>query len=146
MANDPQFRMNTGTPNQLPKGAAQDLNEAAAAAAPQDTSPFDIEEAGAGDVAADQGEEETAPGPIQTSPRGSIRAQGGMNEDDKLVFGKTSRPNEPLTTGSPANPKSIPPGLASQLSGLISIAKDPNAPPSIKALVRILAHDIGEDN
>lgn len=78
----PQYRANEGSSEQLPRGAAQALNE----------------------VEIDDSElmpawEEQAPGEVDYEP--DTNYEGDMTGLDHKIFGRTDRPGEPVTTGAP---------------------------------------------
>ena len=66
------------------------------------------------------------------------------NEDDSLLFGPTTRPNEHVTTGSFPPGKMPPPtrAVTRALPALVRASKDPDASPQLKEMVRLLMYYI----
>lgn len=153
MADAPQYRREAGSPDQLPKGEAQQLNSDSQEAlmqiegmhegAPDTGTPVADEP-----ESEDAGMEEPEPGPVSKVPRGSVRAGAQMSDEEKLVFGPTSRPDEPLTYGGGGRMgnSSVPREIFPHLLGLAEMAKDPEAPSQIRTLARLLAANLGEDD
>lgn len=136
MANEPVKRgpATVGSQSdQPPKGAAKVTNQAIAA---EDDMPTpQVEDA----LAGMETQEQEAPPQVATTPRtgGSMPK---LNDEDAMALGPTKRPQETLTAGGGrANMQALPPDVYKHLQGLADTAKDPNAPPQLTRLVRILA-------
>jgi hypothetical protein len=125
MADTPQYTMNTGTSDQLPKGGAQDLNQASAVAAQapgNNTLP-----------------EPANPVRVAATPPPVAPVSGDRNQ---ALFGPTNRPNESVMTGvQQGGPPSPPPQSARTWLPVLGLAAaDPNGSPTIKALYAALAN------
>lgn len=121
MAETPQIKKGPAdvmTP-QLPQGEATKLNDQAA--------QFK------------QGQPEAAPDatPLQHNPPAPL----GKDPTSQFLHGPTDRPNEPLSTGiAQDGTLKLGPGQAAEwLSNLSTLSQDPNAPPSVKAFLALLA-------
>jgi hypothetical protein len=117
-----EFQMGGGTPEQLPQGAAQNLNEGLEQV-PQQEAP----EA----VAAPEEEPELA-GPADYEPLFEP-----ATEDEDFLVGPTTRPDEDVTAGTTA-PQRVPAHVRSQLSALQAAADAPGASAELQALVSYL--------
>ena len=121
-ATDITYQQDAGDPNQLPQGAASELN----AALPTETAspPSSGAEAAAAQVV-----------PVQPAVPADYQPQyQPQTEDEQLLFDQTARPNEPLLAGL-GQDRAIPPQLAAVLPQLAAWASEPDAPPQLKALV-----------
>lgn len=117
-AEDVEFEANQGTAEQLPQGAASDLNAAlpSVEAAPPDgaTAPEEV--------------------PIQAATPQDFQPKfTPESEDEELLYAPTDRPNEPLLAG--LQDRAIPPRLAASLPLLVQAAAQPDASPQLQALV-----------
>lgn len=65
-----------------------------------------------------------------------------LNEDDELLFGPSDRPEQSVTTPHSVGTASIPQEVYTGLPALLEAAQDPDAPPAIRALVRMLDYHI----
>lgn len=145
MANQPQYHMDTGTPDQLPKGAAQDLNEAAAqASAGSGNATPSPNGQGATSSLAPQ----TQPGGTPLGPVSSRKPDTSQitppGEDDSLLFGPTGRPDEHIGTGAGLAGKSTtPPGADKWLPALVEASQDPTAPQMFRDMLKLVQHHMG---
>ena len=118
---EPGVRANQGTPEQLPKGEAQRLNEETNVEAPEpiilpEEEPVDLGLAGPGDFE-----------PV-FEPE---------TEDEEFITGPSTRPDEPQYIGS-AQSTPISPQVRRMLPVLERAANDPEASQSLKDMVRYI--------
>jgi hypothetical protein len=118
-AEDLTFQQNAGTPEQLPQGAATQLNEAN----PQPA-----------DTAAEQPQADM-PEPAQAADY-EPEFQPSTDDEDFIV-GPTTRPDEDVTTGTDS-PQRVPPHVRAQLTALQDAANVPGASAELQALVAYL--------
>ena len=66
--------------------------------------------------------------------------QGTLSEEEALIAGPTSRPNEHVSTMP--NQRAVPHAVFQSIPALIEASKDPNCPPAVKALLRLADYHI----
>lgn len=146
----PDVKKGPPTPGeQLPQGAAQQVQESTAQAQQLDaqvqqaTTP-QLPQQGAPQGAPAEGVQ--AP-QIQKTPRdGSPGGQLG-NEEDNILFGPTDRPDENVSTGASvlSNTRATLPKDADKwLPALRIAAQDPSAPPMFKQMMQILLYKMNQ--
>ena len=132
-ATDATFQADQGTPDQLPQGAATELN----AALPTQgtvTGSATQKEADAASAQALQ--------PIQRATQADYQPQyQPQSEADQTLFDPTTRPDEPLLAGLNQD-RMPPPGTSLPL--LLAMANDPNAPPQLQILVDQLLYFLNQ--
>lgn len=119
----PEYKRNTGSPDQLPKGGAAQLNAAS------QQLPDDFSEPELNLMSEDQ----------DPKPEGSVTAF------DDVLFGPTDHPNEPITTGASFGPgaNTIRQGRETDKEFLArtayQLASSPSASPRVKAFAARIA-------
>ncbi len=88
--------------------------------------------------------QEAGPGNESDAPVG-VRLQKPQqvappSGDAALVYGPTSRPDEPITRNHA--PSMIPEQMWDAIPGLITAASDPKASPALKAMARLIDYHI----
>ncbi len=128
-ASDITVQQDAGTPEQLPQGAATDLN----AALPNKTVQPAGEQPGAV-------QPEAMPEPAQA--RDYEPEYAPESDDEQFITGPTMRADEPLTAGVTAVPKSaVPASVLRHLPDLVEAAAAPGAPARLRFLVQFLARE-----
>jgi hypothetical protein len=121
-----EFQQGGGTPEQLPQGAAQGLNEGLA----------QVPEEGGAPAAAPLEEEV----PETATPADYEPAYQPETDDDAFLTGPTTRPDEPVTAG--VNDRAdIPASLRRALPLLVDAANTPGASPQLRSLVNFLVRE-----
>jgi hypothetical protein len=121
-ATDLEFQANQGTPEQLPQGAATQLNEAN----PQP---------------ADQGQATAPAEEIQPAQPADYEPQyQPATDDEEFLTGPTTRPDEDVTAGAVMGDR-VPPHVRSQLPALQAAADAPGASAELQALVSYLSRN-----
>ena len=110
------------SPDQLPKGAAKDLN--------------------AGQALAQQAQAQNPPLKIQP-PNPADHGPVPVGPDDSALFGPPSQAEAGRTGPAVMPSQAPPPNMAQILPTLVAVAKQPDAPPQIKALLSILMTQMG---
>lgn len=81
--------------------------------------------------------------PIQTARPDTSGPELTGNERNDFLFGPTSRPNEPITTG--INTRHDRPAVASEtLTALKAAASEPGASPALQNLYQLLVYHMGQ--
>jgi hypothetical protein len=125
-----EVRAAQGTVDQLPQGAAATLNEAL----PSELAPEGLAPPETGAPAEDTSE------PLLAEPSDYEPIFTPESDDEAFLTGPTTRPNEPITQGAFAGPPaSLPPDAASWMPVFAEAAQLPDAPPQLKALVKLLS-------
>jgi hypothetical protein len=76
---------------------------------------------------------------IQFQPRPKPGAVTKFADDDEeFLFGPTTRPDEPVTSGAVARFAPAPKTLGSVVDKLLLAAAQPDAPPELHAFIRLL--------
>ena len=70
---------------------------------------------------------------------------GFDSDEDELLFGPTSRPDERMAHVRPSGRTRVPEGLAAKLPMLLEAARQPDAPRELHAFLRILAYEMGQE-
>lgn len=135
MADTPQYVKGEAsiTEPQLAQGDATQLNQDAAQI-PEQAAP---QEPQIGEAPAQP--EQPLP-PVQTAKpeTGPVNVSG---EDDSLLYGPTSRPNEHVTTGASLGAKAtLPPDSHKWMPALVEAAQDPTAPAFFKEMLQVLQY------
>jgi hypothetical protein len=72
------------------------------------------------------------------------------NEYTDSLFGPTDRPNEPVTAGlgvpGPGKPGGPPPNFGTWMNDLVEASMQPDAPPQLKSMLKLIQYHIGEAN
>ena len=141
MADQAEHQANFGTPDQLPKGEAQQLSEAVSAI-PDQQQP-DLADQAAAAVPDTLPPDENATAVDDTSPatpadHEPIYTPGSDDED--WLTGPTSRPDEAQFVGA-SQQRIMPANVRSALPFLQRAASDPNASPELQALVATLLRE-----
>jgi hypothetical protein len=121
MVDKPQVRKGTG-PDQLPQGAATDINSA-----PQGTPPQDPQIAAAQPAFA---EAQPLPPPDNFTPR---------TEDENILFGPGSGLGVSIIA---ANPNPPPRNVQDWMPTLMEASRHPDAPEQLRTLVTLLLHSM----
>lgn len=137
-AEDITVQQDTGSgPGQsLPQGAASEVN----ANLPTETvsGPGEALAAPAEDQA---GADAGLPEPAQPSDYEPVFQP--ENDDEDFLTGPTTRPDEPVTTGAFGGGRTaLPPDAPTWMPVFVEAAQLPDAPPQLKALVRILTSNL----
>jgi len=120
----PKIRRGPAGPDQLPYGAAKNLNDTMAANGPQRPQQ------------AQQASQQQAP------TRQLPALSGDLTGHDSIVFGGTDRPNEPITAGASfgAGPGPLPyRGAESEAEFMVRVTSQMAASPTANWLVKNLA-------
>lgn len=140
----PQYRKNSGSPNQLPQGAAKSLNDAAAQASDGQGNSTPAE----GQTSSTEGTGPSATPslpPVKRAQRLNTSQFVPPNEDDELLFGPTGRPDEHIMAGVSSNAaKQLPPGSERWIPALAEAAQDPEAPQMFKDMLQLMQHHLNE--
>lgn len=135
---EPNYQANEGTPEQLPRGAADALNE--------NTNVVPPDQVEATPVADAPGEEEQSGSPQIDSGEADLEPAGQadytplyepVTEDEQFILGPTMRPDEAQFVGT-ENPSPISPKVRIQLPILQRAAEEPGASDELKLLVDYL--------
>jgi hypothetical protein len=116
------YKAQQGTKDQMPRGEAQQLNEALAT----------VQEAGP--VQAAQVESP----PEQASPADYEPQYTPETDGEQFITGPTLRPDEPVTTGTVSPTGGMPEHLKNVLPVFEDAASRPDAPPQLKLLVQLM--------
>ena len=121
-ATDMEFEQNAGTPEQMPQGAATELNEAL----PTTKTPTEPES--------------VVDMPIEyAKPADFEPGYQAEDEDMGFVTGPTTRPQEAVTAGTTAPARTqLSPEVRRNLPALVRLASRPDASEDLKALVAFL--------
>jgi hypothetical protein len=92
-----------------------------------------------GQQAAPLGQEPKPQMPGYSPPKPSY-----ADEDEELLYGPTSRPNDPMQRGVTQVGKPPPQNIMRQLPALIEAARQPDAPPQLIAFLQLLLNQLGE--
>lgn len=132
-ATDTTFQQDSGTPGQLPQGAATELNNAL----PTETAsaPASDAEAAASEAAAEQEVPVEMAAPADYEP-----VFQPASEEDDFIAGPTLRPDEPQTLGT-SRRAPIPANVRRSLPVLQRLAAEPGASPQLIALVALLTRE-----
>lgn len=124
-----EFRRGAGEPDQLPHGAASQLNEALEALPEQ-----------ADDAMPEQAEEAPPAAVVETRPpRVRFRPQ---NDDEEFLFA-APEPDEVQLAGTAWVPGQPPERLRHLLPDLLEAAAEPTAPWQLRLLAQVLAERLG---
>lgn len=122
-ATDVEFERSSGTAEQLPKGAASDLN--AALPTKQPSAP-----------------EVQVAVPQMANPADYVPSYQAEDDDMAFVTGPTTRPDEPVTTGIfPGRSEPLSPSVAKALPQMSMMAARPDASPEFRAMVAYLVRE-----
>lgn len=127
----------SGPGNDLPQGAASQVN----AALPSQTvsEGQTIEAPAPGDQAA-AAEDTAEPELAQDSDYEPVYTP--ETEDEQFITGPTTRPDESVSTGAFARgPRTLSPRLAAAMPMFVAAAELPDAPPQLRLLMQMLASD-----
>lgn len=80
------------------------------------------------------------PVPDQVDSGGDYQPQ---NESEQMLLGPTGRPQEPISAGMHAGRIEPPPSAKHWLPVVMEAAKDPNAPPQLVLLARLMSYHMG---
>ena len=136
---DVNYKANEGTPEQLPRGQADALNENTNVQAPDAVDAQPVANAPE-EAPADQPQElspEDAAAISDASPQDQTPMYDPVTDDEQFILGPTTRPDEsPLAGTEPTSP--ISPRVRIQLPVLQRAAQDPGASDELKLLVQYL--------
>ena len=131
----PEIQRGAADGNQLPKGAATELNQGVQQAK---------------DMAQDQEGQQQQQGqdyqhqPVEKGQPDNTPAMP-QGEGQQMLFGPTDRPMEPITAGlAPVGSQQMPKGSGAWLSTLQDAASDPDAPESIKNLFNLVVYHMNQ--
>lgn len=125
---------------QLPKGAAQNANQAYAEAQGANEAPTGAQAPQSAGAETTEGQVE--PTLVPRPRQGPIPLQ---SEEDNLLFGPTGRPTESITTGNLPNGRiPLPPNINKMIPILTQAVQDPDAPPQLRGLLQLLMHHANE--
>jgi len=123
----PEVKKGQG-PDQLPQGAATDINTAPVGTPPQDVQPA----------------APAAPAPQQ--PQAAIPADFEpkfvpQGDDETYITGPTTRPNESVTAGASSRQRGISASLRRDLPALVHASTQPGAPEQMRFIVDFLIRE-----
>lgn len=82
---------------------------------------------------------------VPESAQNANMSQSGMDDLDKVLFGPTMRPNEPITAGmNRAQPghTPIPQDVVNNMQALVALASRPDAPPEVQMLLAAITREM----
>src|SRR3990170_3392366 len=130
-ATDATFEQSAGTPEQLPQGAATELNEALPTATPGE--PESSAEEAAAEVEV----------PVEPAlPQDFDPMFAPETEEDDFIAGPTLSPDEPQTVGA-VRRAPLSPRVRRSLPLLQQLAAEPDSSPQLRALVALLLPEAG---
>lgn len=129
MAKAPEFKAQQGTPDQLPRGEAQQLNQ------PPPEPPAPVVEV-----------QQPAPTP---EPQAALATPADyepnfvpQTDEEAFITGPTMRPDEPQTAGAFDTRTPPPNDVASWMPLFVEASSYPDAPPQLKSLTALLGYHL----